>query len=162
MTDNRSLSMRPLGELIAEIASDDVAPGAGSAAAIGLALAAACAGKAVAISLKHRPSDAVLAHAKQTLNAIAHRALSGADDDAKQFREFMATKQDEAARRLVESGTQLQQVGAALRDVLDAIEPSIDAPVSGDLHAARALCAAFSTIQDTNLAENAAELEQRT
>ena len=159
MQSEQSFAARPVGAVIKDIASDRVAPGAGSAAAIGLALAAACAGKAVAISLKHRDADPVLERAQTTLAAIAERALSGADDDAKHFREFVRNKDEQAGQALIDSGTHLQRVAQALQEVLDAIESSIDAPVSGDVVAARALCKAFSDIQTMNLAENAAEMD---
>src|SRR5688572_29360804 len=68
MQHTQSLPERPLGAVIEAIASDQVAPGAGSAAAVGLALAAACAGKAVAITLKHR-HDAVLMRAQNELTS---------------------------------------------------------------------------------------------
>jgi len=159
MPHQDSLVTHPLGALIKEIASNEIAPGAGSAAAVGLALAAACAGKAVAISLKHREHDRVLSQAAQTLAAIAERALSGADEDAKHFRALVKAKDSQAAHRLIESGTHLQQVADALRDVLDAIESSVVTQVSGDLRAARVLCDAFSEIQTSNLAENSAALD---
>ncbi|HVF16637.1 MAG TPA: cyclodeaminase/cyclohydrolase family protein [Steroidobacteraceae bacterium] len=147
------LAERPLGAVIEAIASDDVAPGAGSAAAVGLALAAACAGKAVAITLKHRNEDAVLARAQKELAAIAHRALHGADEDAARFREFMHEKDASAVQDLLETSTRLQQLGLELLAVLERIADCVDAVVSSDIAAARALCTAFGEIQSENLAE---------
>jgi Formiminotransferase-cyclodeaminase len=159
MSNTERLADRPLGAVIDAIASDDVAPGAGSAAAVGLALAAACAGKAVAISLRHR-HDATLVDAQHELADIAHRALHGAEEDAANFRQFMHEKGASSLHELVETGEGLQQLGAALLSVLDRLEGHIDRTVCGDIGAARALCSAFSVIQSGNLAENRQAAEQ--
>jgi formiminotetrahydrofolate cyclodeaminase len=152
MKDTQSLAERSLGAVIEAIASDDVAPGAGSAAAVGLALAAACAGKAVAITLKHR-HDAVLTRAQKELSSIAHRALHGADEDAARFRDFIHEKDTPAAQDLLESGTRLQQLGVELLGVLERLADRVDSVVANDIIAARALCTAFGEIQSENLAE---------
>ena len=149
----QSLAERPLGTVIDAIASDDVAPGAGSAAAVGLALAAACAGKAVAISLKHRPNDAVLTRAQHELATIAHGALHGADEEAMRFREFMHERDASSAQDLLDAGKRLQHRGAELLRVLERISDRIDHVVLSDIAAARALCMAFGEIQSENLAE---------
>jgi hypothetical protein len=151
-TDN--FAERPLRAVIEAIASADVAPGAGSAAAVGLALAAACAGKAVAITLKRRPDDAVLARAQNELAGIAHRALRGADEDAARFREFVHEKSASSAHSLVHLGQRLQALGAELLAVLDRLDGCIDSAVVSDIAAARALGAAFGAIQSENLEES--------
>jgi formiminotetrahydrofolate cyclodeaminase len=153
MQHTQSLAERPLGAVIEAIASDKVAPGAGSAAAVGLALAAACAGKAVAITLKHRHDDAALTRAQNELTRIAHRALHGADEDAARFRDFMHEKDTPAAQDLLESGTRLEQLGVELLSVLERLADRVDSVVANDIVAARALCTAFGEIQSENLAE---------
>jgi Formiminotransferase-cyclodeaminase len=160
MQHTECLAAYPLGEVIEAIASDSVAPGAGSAAAVGLALAAACAGKAVAITLKRRPEDMVLQQAREALAQTAHRALHGADEDAARFREFTLEKDAVSAQQLLDSSKRLQHVGRALLAVLDRVEERIDSAVRGDITAARALCAAFREIQSENLAENRAAAER--
>jgi hypothetical protein len=149
-----SLADRRLGAVINAIASDDVAPGAGAAAAVGLALAAACAAKAVAITLKHRPDDAVLTQARGELTQMAHRALSGADEDASRFREFIREKDTASAQDLLDSGKRLQRLGIALLGALERIADRIDPVVVGDIVAARALGTAFVQIQSENLAKS--------
>ena len=154
MQHTESLATRPLGSVIEAIASDAIAPGAGSAAAVGLALAAACARKAVVISLKHHPNDDSLTQAEKKLADVTHRALRGADVDAASFREFMLEKDAASAEELVATGKHLEQLGAALLAVLDSLECRVDLIVRGDIRAARALCSAFSEIQSENVAEN--------
>jgi hypothetical protein len=159
MRNSEGLADRSLGAVIDAIASDDVAPGAGSAAAVGLALAAACARKAVAISLRHR-HDKALVSAQHELADITHRALRGAEQDAANFRQFMHEKSGASLDELVETGKRLEQLGAALRGVLDRLEGHVHRTVEGDIGAARALCAAFSVIQSENLAENQQAAQQ--
>lgn len=155
MRHNDSLADRPLGAVLEAISSDDVSPGAGAAGAVGLALAAACAGKAVAITLKHRPDDEVLTQVRKELVAIVHRALHGADEDSAHFREFMRDKDAASAAELLDSGRRLQHLGRKLFALLEQLDNRIDNSVCADVLAARALCAAFSEIQSENLRENA-------
>src|SRR6185312_5527462 len=87
----------PLGDLsvralIAAISSERPSPGAGAAGAIVLALAAACAGKAATIALKHRPEDAELQRAVESFAQIALRALLAGDADAAAFERFLHDK----------------------------------------------------------------------
>jgi Formiminotransferase-cyclodeaminase len=154
MQQNESLGRRALGAVIEAIASDDVSPGAGSAAAVGLALAGACARKAVAISEKHRTDDAVISRAGDAFKEICYLALQGADEDATRFRAFMKHKSGSSAQDLIDSGERLQRLGAVLLSVLDEIESHIEPTVAGDLAAARALCKAFMKIQSKNLQES--------
>ncbi len=151
-----TLAAQPLGTVIDAIGSNDVAPGAGSAAAVGLALAAACANKAIAVTLKHQRDDAALMKARQTLTEIAHQALSGADEDAERFREFVRAQNSTSARKLITGGVRLQDLGYVLLDVLDELEDQVHSSVRGDITAARALGHAFSEIQHENLADNQA------
>ena len=145
---------RSLTELLTELAAGGISPGAGAAGAITLALAAACAGKAVAISLKHHPQDEALGRARDQLAELRRLALVGADEDGRRFEDFVHSKDTAAADRLLQAGQGLRQLAAALTDLLDVVEARIDAVVAGDLVAARALCAASITIEAENLDEN--------
>jgi hypothetical protein len=153
MQNSDRLSHLPLAVVIDAIASDNVAPGAGSAAAVALALAAACAGKAVSVTLKKRADDVELAQAREALTRIAHQALEGAEADAHYFREFIREQDVHSAQDLLDAGKRLQHLGLVLLTVLARIEPRIDTVVQADLSAARALWAGFSEIQSENLAE---------
>lgn len=140
-------------DLIALIGSDQVAPGAGSAGAVALALAAACARKAAAVSLKHHPSETVLQGALECCDEIARHAMSDADLDSEAFRSFIRTRSAAAAARLVDTGEKLAHLIDALTAVVDAVEPRIKSSMAGDLSAARALAAAARRIQAGNEAE---------
>ena len=161
---------RPLGDLLAAIASDRPAPGAGAGGAIALALGIACARKAVAISRKHRPDDAALGQAETTLAALAQRACEGADRDADRFRAMIDaqalpqdTEPDRAARSdeiradaaaLVRIADAIIACGEAVRREVEALADRIEPTMANDLAAAIALIDANRTIQSANRAEN--------
>ncbi|MEP7313819.1 MAG: cyclodeaminase/cyclohydrolase family protein [Pseudomonadota bacterium] len=140
-------------ELLRAVASSAVSPGAGAAGSIALGLAAACAEKAVTISLKHHPQNAALRNAAEGFAAIARRAVHGADQDAALFREFLREDDGVAGDRLVTEGERLQELSRELRVLLDDIEPQVDPVMSGDVAAARSLAKAFEAIERANLRE---------
>ena len=148
------LSRYSVLELVQRIQSRQVAPGCGAAAAVTLALSAACAGKAVAVTLKHRPSATALRRARVRLRGIARRALAGAERDAESFVGFVRARDGTSARRLLHAGESLTAAARELLGVLGSIEPRVLRRVSADVSAARALCAAALEIERTNLAEN--------
>ncbi len=126
-----------------------------------LALAAGCAGKAVAITLKHHPDNMELTAAGERIDALAHRALAGASEDAARFAAFTHEKDADSARRLLEAGMSLEQSAEDLLAVLARIEAMTDSVVAADIGAARALCEAFLTIERANLEENRREAAAR-
>lgn len=150
---SRRLADRRLGELIDAVASAGVSPGAGAAGAITLALAAACAGKAVAITLGKHPARAGLAEVREQLETIGREAVAGADEDAGRFAAFVHDPDAGTAHRLLEAEEHLQRVAAALVRILESIETQIDPVMAGDVAAAKALCQAFEVIQSRNLEE---------
>jgi hypothetical protein len=154
MREDQKLAKQSLGEVIEAIASNRIAPGAGSAAAVGLALAAACAGKAVAITCKHRPHDIALARTREVLSQIAVHALEGADEDALRFAEFMKEQNCSTAHQLLDATDRLRQLGSVLIHSIEQCEASIESNLCGDITAARALCSAFAQIETNNLSEN--------
>lgn len=148
------LADRPLGEVIDSVASEDISPGAGAAGAVALALGAACAGKAVSITLKRRPDDPALLRARERLASISRRALRGAEIDASRSDDFVRAKDAETAKRLVDSGEWLRRLATELDDAVREIEARIDPVVASDVTAARSLGRAFVAIQSMNLDEN--------
>ena len=150
--DHRPFADSPLGELIDAVASAEVSPGAGAAGAISLALAAACAGKAVAITLK-RHQDATLNRAQAELARIGRQALSGADEDAVRFEDFIHHNDGHSTTQLLKAEERLQSLAGSLAGILDDLETRIDHVVAADVAAARALCRAFGVIQTRNLDE---------
>jgi hypothetical protein len=148
-----SIASLRIEELVAHISSSDVSPGAGSAGAVVLALAAACASKAVSVSLKHRPDELELQSALASFAQIAQLALNDADRDSVAFEKFIHDRDSVAVERLVCEGENLGQLIAALASAIDEIEARIRPNMTGDLIAARAMVDAARRIQERNEAE---------
>lgn len=147
-------SPQPLSELLAALASDHISPGSGTAGAAALAFAAACAGKALAISRKHRAADEVALAAQTQLTQIVRKALERADVDSARFADFLHHKNPQTARALIEADQETQALAAELLVLLDRIEPGVHPVVSGDILAARALLEAAARILDRICEEN--------
>jgi formiminotetrahydrofolate cyclodeaminase len=145
---------QPLSELLAALASDHISPGSGTAGAAAMAFAAACAGKALAISRKHRAADEVALAAETQLQEIVRKSLQRADVDSARFEDFLRHKNQQTARALLEADQQMQALAAELLVVLDRIEPGVHPVVAGDILAARALLEAAARIQDRICDEN--------
>jgi hypothetical protein len=145
---------QPLSELLAALASDLISPGSGTAAAAAMAFAAACAGKALAISRKHRAADEVALAAQTQLQEIVRKSLERADVDSARFEDFLRHKNQQTARALIDADEATQALAAELGAVLDRIEPGVHPVVAGDILAARALLEASARIQDRICDEN--------
>jgi len=156
---NTSLADLRTGALVELISSNAIAPGAGAAGAVTLALAAACGAKAVSISLKHAPLDVRLSAALTRFEKLRGCALQGADADSQAFAEFVRQRSAAGARELVETGEVMAHLIDALFLVIDEVAPHVRPSMTGDLIAARALAIAARTIQSANEAE--AKDEQR-
>jgi Formiminotransferase-cyclodeaminase len=156
---NTSLADLRISELVELISSNKISPGAGVAGAVALALGAACAAKAVSISLKHSPQDASLAIALSGLEKIRGFALQGADTDSQAFADFVRHKSAIGATELVEAGEAMAHLIDALCAIIRDVEPHVTSMMTGDLIAAKSLAAAARTIQSANEAE--AKDEQR-
>jgi formiminotetrahydrofolate cyclodeaminase len=149
-----SLKDKTLEDLLARLASDAVSPGSGAAAAVTLAFAAACAGKALAISRKHRPAEDYVNAAEKRLADIVRASLERADADGKYFESFIHTKDRKAADALLQADEAAQSLTRELTTVLDEIAGTIHPVVAGDIAAARALLGAASVVQERIRAEN--------
>jgi hypothetical protein len=124
-------------------------------------LASACASKAVAISLKHRPEETALQAALDSFTRIRRRALVCADNDAAAFEDFVKEKNAAATDRLIVSGENLLSLIESFETLLDAIEPCIHSRMAGDLAAARALAGAARSIEVGNEAQTKNERAAR-
>jgi formiminotetrahydrofolate cyclodeaminase len=141
--------------LIESIASRRIAPGAGSAAAVVLALGAACAQKAALVSLKHRPNDERLQQAARTCEAIAREALSGADKDAREFeRSLRSQDKAAAAAQLLELGHRLKRRAEELMRLAATMRPLVITPVMADLDACEAFARAAKQVELRNLEDD--------
>jgi hypothetical protein len=119
-----------------------------------MAFAAACAGKALAISRKHRAADEVALAAQTQLQEIVRKSLERADVDSARFADFLHHKDQKTARALIEADQETQALAAELLVLLDRIEPGVHPVVSGDILAARALLGAAARIQERICEEN--------
>jgi formiminotetrahydrofolate cyclodeaminase len=149
-----SLKVRTLEDVLTRLASDAVSPGSGAAAAVTLAFAAACAGKALAISRKHRPAEDYVNAAEKRLAEIVRASLERADADGKLFESFIHTKDRKAADALLQADDAAQSLTRELTTVLDEIAGTIHPVVAGDMAAARALLGAASVVEERIRTEN--------
>ena len=143
---------RRLEDLLAELGSDRITPGSGVAAAVAVALAAACLQKALAITLKHRNSP-TLFQASQRLPAIVATALHDGDRDAATFRHLVHRDSPDAANEVHEADSALLKLIDEIRDVANRVEPEIRDNMAGDIAAARALLDAASATLANNISE---------
>jgi formiminotetrahydrofolate cyclodeaminase len=149
-----SLADRTLADVLTALASDAISPGSGAAAAVTMAFAAACAGKALAISRKHRPAGEDMNAAEQRLADIVRLSLERADADAKLFESFIHHKNQQTAHALLRADEAAQGLTRELNTLLDKIEPTIHPVVAGDIAAARALLHAAITVESRIRGEN--------
>jgi formiminotetrahydrofolate cyclodeaminase len=147
-----SLADLPMSEITELICSNSVTPGAGAAGALTLALAAACGGKAVSISLKHS-DDPHLHLALNRFRELCRCALQGADDDAEAFAAWVRQRGADATQQLIESEEKMARLVNALLLTISDVEAFIRPNMVGDLTAAKSLAGAAKAIQIANEAE---------
>lgn len=142
-----------IGALAELISSDHIAPGAGAAGAVTLALAAACGAKAVSVSLRHAPDDTCLSTALTRLEKLRDGALQSADTDAQKFTIFVHDRSTNSARELAETGEAMEHLIDALFLIIEEVDSHVRTNMTGDLIAAKALATAARTIQAADEAE---------
>jgi hypothetical protein len=152
MADEVRIRMMPVETFVARLAGDNVAPGSGAAGALAIALAAACASKAILITAKHGGLDPALAGALAPIAQLREAALSGADEDAHDFQSFLREPNGAAAGELRQTDQSLVGLCQSLSDIIDRIGGKTHDVVRGDIKAARALLAAASDIHRSNKA----------
>jgi formiminotetrahydrofolate cyclodeaminase len=141
-----------LEAFMAELASEAISPGAGAAGGITLALAAACAGKAVAITRRHQ-SDSRLDKLQMQLERITESALSLAELDAQQFRRQLQSDRPAAIHALLHTDYTILDTCRALDALLEEHACLIPDNMVGDWKAARVLSDACLFIQLANVRE---------
>ena len=150
-----SIGTLTVAQLLNSIGSDAVSPGAGSAAAVVLALATGCARKAAAISLRHRPAVAFLQEAAQRCEELGLEALTGADEDARGFATLVAAHDKaESAAQLVAVGCRIERLAGQLLAIASQLQPLVTTNVAGDLAACEALARAALAIEQSNIRDN--------
>ena len=170
MSSLEDLPSWPVRQLVDAIGSTDHAPGDGAAGGVTIALAAACALKAIVITLKHAPDDADLEARAARLQRIAEAALDGAAGDAVAFAALIDAHQlpkdsasDSAAReaairertaRITRVGVELRALAIEVRSIAEAVRPAITPTMANDIGAAIVLATAGEKIQDDNIRES--------
>jgi len=145
---------RPLGELLAALASDHISPGSGTAGAAAMAFAAACAAKALAISRKHGAAAEPALVAQGRLTEIIAKCLRRADVDSACFEAFIHHRNQQTALALINADQDTQALAVELLNLLDQVEPAVHPVVAGDILAARVLLNAATRIQARICDEN--------
>lgn len=151
--DKKPLKHYTLEDFVAALASDAVLPGAGAAGGMALAIAAGCAGKAVAITRKHQNGDRALERLQQQFERIAEAALALAEHDAIQFKQQLQSDDPAAIDALLRTDCTILDTCRALDALLDQNAHLIAANMTGDWKAARALSDACMFIQLANMRE---------
>lgn len=142
-----------LEDCVTALASDEAAPGAGAAGGIALALAAACASKAVAVTRAHQAADGVLAKLQTLLEHISKSALNLAEHDAVQFMQQLQSQSPVATNELLRTDYTIVDTCRALDSLLESHAHLIANNMVGDWKAARALNDACLFIQLANVRE---------
>jgi len=153
MADIRKTRDASLEDFLRDLSSDSGRTGSGAAGAIALALGAACAAKAAAITLKHAPDNDQLRKARVQLLEHIDAAIEGSDDDSERFARFLRRRSRLAAESVISTDQKLLERVDELTAILESIDPQIRRNVAGDIVAARALSVAARAIQIENIAE---------
>jgi Formiminotransferase-cyclodeaminase len=160
MTQGSGIAQLQIEDLIQALGGRSLAAGSGAAGAVTLALAAACAAKAAAITFKHHPENAALGSHQEHLERLARFALAGADEDAEAFAAFIKEQTLGAVTELLRQGNRTLRLIDILSATVESLAPQVDPNMRGDIVAARALLAAARTIQLHNSAEARAQQDQ--
>lgn len=142
-----------LVEVLDAIGSAQPSSGAGISAAVALALATACALKAIHVTLKHG-EDAALSSRADRLQRQRERALDRARVDAELFQRYLANHEPREAALLVRAAEDFQALAREIEGELADLEDSVRSSVVADVTAARSLHAAAMHIEGLILHES--------
>jgi hypothetical protein len=141
-----------LVDFVSGLSSTASTPGAGAAGALALALGAACAAKAFAISARHTADKALEASAERA-RTIAALALEGAQRDAADFRAWLKVHDCEAGARLQADAGILFVLADELEALIAEGRLRTIPSLCADLDAALTLLRAGADIEKRNLAD---------
>jgi formiminotetrahydrofolate cyclodeaminase len=150
--ERKPLRLCAIGEFVDALASDAVLPGAGAAGGVALALAAACARKAVAITRRH-DANPLLEELQKQLADLAQEALELGQQDALQFKLTLKSDDPQAATELLRTDYTIIDACQALDRLLQDNRALIADNMAGDWKAARALLHACRVIHNENVRE---------
>jgi formiminotetrahydrofolate cyclodeaminase len=147
-------------EVLDAIGSAQPSSGAGISAALTLALATACALKAIHVTLKHT-DDAKLRDRGQRLERQRDRAVDRARVDAELFQRYLKTKEPRDAALLVKAAEDFQALAREVLEEIEGLDSCVRPTVVADVTAALALHSAAMQIEGVILHESR-ELRART
>lgn len=156
--ERKPLRLCAIGEFLEALASDAVLPGAGAAGGIALALAAGCAGKAVAITRRH-DANPQLVELQEQLARMTDEALALGHQDALQFKRQLKSDDPGAATALLRTDYTILDACQALERLLQDHRDAIADNMAGDWKAARALLHACRVIHNENVRELRSDAE---
>jgi hypothetical protein len=156
--EKKPLQRCSIGEFVELLASDAILPGAGAAGGVALALAAACAGKAVAVSRRHDSEPKLVGFTVQCAT-IAEQALVLGRQDAIQFKEQLKSDDPAATTALLRTDYTLLDACRELDRLLQDNKELIADNMAGDWKAARALLHACRVIHNENVRELKADTD---
>lgn len=140
-------------EVLEAIGSPEPSSAAGVSAGIALALATACALKAVSVTLKHG-DDALLRVHCERLREQRDRALERAREDAKFFQSYLRNHSPRDAAALVGAAEQFQHLAQEVAEEIDRLDGKVRPGLAADLQAARALHASAVAIEALVMRDN--------
>ena len=158
--ERKPLQRCSIGEFLDALASDAVLPGAGAAGGVALAMAAACAGKAVAITRRH-DANAALAELQTELARMTGEALELGQRDALQFKRQLKSDDPAATTALLRTDYTILDACHALERLLQDNRDLIADNMAGDWRAARALLHACRVIHQENVRELKVDVDAR-
>ncbi len=147
-----------IGGFLAAIATTGPAPGAGSTAAVTLALGIACARKAMAMTLHHHPDTPRLGAVETHFAGLNETALAGAEADMRCFTTYIEAcklphddpdrpaAERAALEDLVAVGENMIAQGEEAQRMIGEIRASIIPMMANDIAAALSLIAAARAI----------------
>ena len=151
-----SLPSRSLDEILAALASRAVAPGAGAAAGVVLALAAACAEKAVVVTRKQQEADPALPAVAVALAGLRAQALRSAADDGLCYMAYARAPGPETARELVLAGERFLACALQVGEHMAWLTGRVDPVAAIDLAAGAQLQAAVVNVVNEIIRDNRA------
>jgi hypothetical protein len=141
-------------ELMTLLSSESATVGSGTAGCLAVALAASCAAKAVAISLRKHPDDRELQQCGERFCELADESVTRADEESRRFLQTLQSDSTTAKDKLLATERSLLSLAERLARLVEQIEPRIDRELQGDLLAATALRDAGAAILASNRDES--------
>ena len=132
------LSELQVGEFLAALGERTPAPASGAATALTAALAAAL----TELAARFAGDDGAAAKAQAT----ARRLVELADEDSAAYTAFMADRNDETRRRIIEVPEEVARLADETAELADGLRTRLQSSVAGDAEAANALATAAARV----------------